>query len=162
MQNIIQMPKTERMEQSEALKHKKLVTLDDLNKDKRRANELEQKLRMTESNLKGLRDEDQDHRAKQVQSAYNADKRAFSETMDKVHVDQITAQNEKKELIIENDKLRTDLKWSKNDVNVLNGKVGVLERDIEMSEQSIKRLTKETMSNADESQNFRRSIQDLE
>ena len=67
-----------------------------------------------------------------------------------------------KELIIENDKLRTDLKWSKNDVNVLNGKVGVLERDIEMSEQSIKRLTKETMSNADESQNFRRSIQDLE
>ena len=31
-----------------------------------------------------------------------------------------------------------------------------------MSEQSIKRLTKETMSNADESQNFRRRIQDLE
>ena len=119
MQNTIQMPKTERMEQSEALKHKKLVTLDDLNKEKCRANELEQKLRMTESNLKGLRDED--HRAKQVQSAYNADKRAFSETMNKVHVDQITAQNEKKELIIENEKLRTDLEGSRNDVNVLKG-----------------------------------------
>ena len=156
----IQSLETEKGNIAEQIKSKKLVAIEELEREIQRANDFQAELEALKKDNDSLKGEVSD--AAKFKSAYNSNKNAMKESLRSFKEDKDHNLKRVEEMINENSSLKAELTLQRDLLNSEKGKQLTLTKDLEMAQNTLNRIRNESSQRTEECIELRKKITTLE
>jgi centrosomal protein CEP135 len=133
---------------------------EDLQQARLKVEELQSSVKTLSLELKRAKEEGS--RTGQLQAAYQSDRKAFSDAMERLEVERASAAQQLLEEVALKERLEQDLRQTREELKLSQTQLSNLRKQVELTQQSMSRINKDNISTAEESYSLRQQISTLE